>query len=182
MSQKYKFCDSTHPYFVSYATVHWIDLFTRRIYSDIIVDSLSYCIKHKGLILNAWCIMTNHVHLIIRSEINDLPDIMRDMKKFTSKRLIKQILNNPQESRKEWILRMFGMVGKRNPNNKTWQVWQQHNHPVELSYNKMIDQRLNYLHMNPVKAGFVNNPEDWLYSSAKQYAGLPGMLSLELIE
>lgn len=179
MSRKYKFHDSRLPYFVSFATVNWIDVFTRREYFNIVIDSLSRCINHKGLIVNAWCIMTNHVHLIIRSETNLLENIMRDMKKFTSKKLVECIKENPRESRKEWLLWMIKKAGAANRNNKIYQVWQQHNHPIELSSNQMIDQRLDYLHMNPVKAGFVEKPEDWLYSSAKNYAGLSGILKLE---
>lgn len=181
MSRKYKFHDSRIPHFVSFAAVHWIDLFIRRMYFDVVTDSLAHCIENKGLILNAWCIMTNHVHLIIRSESNELSDIMRDLKKFTSKKLVRTIKQNTQESRKTWQLRAFRQAGKANSNNKTNQVWQQHNHPIVLSTNEMINQRLNYLHMNPVKAGFVDQPQDWLYSSAKNYCGQPGMLDLEKI-
>ncbi|MDR9364950.1 MAG: transposase [Balneolaceae bacterium] len=182
MSRKYKFHDSRSPHFVSFAVVNWIDLFTRREYFDIMMESLSYCIEHKGLIMNAWCIMTNHVHLIIRSETDQLQNIMRDMKKFTSKKLIKDLEDNRQESRKDWILWMFKRAGIKNSNNKLWQVWQQHNHPIELSTNEMIEKRLEYLHLNPVKAGFVKKPEDWFYSSARQYAGFSGILELEIID
>ena len=182
MSRKYKFHDSTQPYFVSYSTVNWISIFTRKIYFDVVVKSLQYCIKEKGLIVNAWCIMPNHIHLIIRSDTNLLEDIMRDMKKFTAKKLIKIIQQLPQESRKKWMLWMFKRAGQNNSNNNKYQFWQQHNQPIELDTNDKIDQRLKYLHMNPVKAGFVRKPQDWLYSSAKKYAGLPGFLNLELIE
>ncbi len=182
MSRKYKFYDSSRPYFVSFAVIHWIDIFIRRIYFDVMVDSFDYCINQKGLILNAWCIMPSHVHLIIRSETNQLEDIMRDMKKFTSKKLVETIHERLQESRREWMLRMFRQAGEANSNNTEYQVWQQHNQPIELSTNEMIDQRLDYLHANPMKAGFVTKPEHWLYSSAKNYAGLQKMLDLELIE
>jgi REP element-mobilizing transposase RayT len=125
--------------------------------------------------------MTNHVHLIIRSETDELSNILRDMKKFTSKKLIKEIRNHDQESRKERMLAIFKQAGRSNSNNTYFQVWQQHNHPIELSTNMMAEQRLNYLHMNPVKAGFVSKPQDWLFSSAKNYAGVGGILDLELI-
>ncbi|MDZ7720426.1 MAG: transposase [Balneolaceae bacterium] len=182
MSRKYKFYDSKKPHFVSFAIVNWIDLFTRKDYVDIVTESMSYCIQEKGLILNAWCIMTNHVHLMIRSEQNLLSDIMRDLKKFTSYKLYSTIQEHPQESRKEWLLWMFEQSGQANENNKNIQVWQQHNQPIELDTNEKIDQRLEYLHMNPVKAGYVIKPEDWVHSSARQYAGLEDRFDLELIE
>ena len=182
VSRKYKIHDSGMPHFVSFAIVNWIDLFTRKEFADIITDSLSYCIQKKGLIMNAWCIMPNHVHLIIRSERNSLSDILRDLKKFTSYRLYGAIQEHPQESRKEWMLWMFERSGSLNPNNKNFQIWQQHNQPIELDTKDKVDQRLEYLHMNPVKAGFVAGPEDWMHSSARQYAGLEKRFDLELVE
>ena len=182
MSRKYKFYDSRKPHFVSFAIVNWIDLFTRKDYVDIVTESLSHCIQKKGLIMNAWCIMTNHVHLMIRSEQNSLSNIMRDLKKFTSYQLYSAIQEHPQESRKEWLLWMFERAGKVNENNKNVQVWQQHNQPVELDTNEKIDLRLEYLHMNPVEAGYVIKPENWMHSSARQYAGLEDRFELELVE
>jgi len=182
MSRKYKIYNSSRPYFVSFAVVNWIDLFTRKKYNDVVTNSLSYCITNKDLILNAWCIMTNHVHLIIRSERNNLSHIIRDLKKFTSYKLHDMVQKHPQESRRQWLIWMFEKAGNKNPNNKNVQVWQQDNHPVELDTNEKVEQRLHYLHMNPVRAGYVIKPEDWLHSSARQYAGLEERFELELIE
>lgn len=97
--------------------------------------------------------MTNHVHLIARSDKQKLGNILRDMKKITSKELVTAIKNNRQESRKKWLLWMMKQAGEVNKYNKNYQVWQQNNHPVVLETNEMTDQRLQYLHMNPVKAG-----------------------------
>ncbi len=104
MSRKYKFRDPEAVYFVSFATINWIDIFTRQVYKDIVVDSINYCIENKGLIVYAWVLMSNHVHLIIESNDEPLQNIMRDLKKHTAKELIKAIEENPRESRKEWML------------------------------------------------------------------------------
>jgi REP element-mobilizing transposase RayT len=118
--------------------------------------------------------MTNHVHLIIgRSGGQRLEDIIRDIKKFTSVKIIEAIKNNERESRGDLFLWLFEREGRRNNNNIVYQFWQQGSHAVELSTNEMIDQRLDYIHNNPVKAGFVLSPEHYLYSSAVNYAGLP---------
>jgi putative transposase len=101
MGRKYIFHDSKQLYFVSFATVNWIDVFSRMVYFDIIVDALRYSIEHKNLELYAWCIMPSHVHLIISSESNSLSNIMRDLKRHTSKQLLKSIAENNVESRKE---------------------------------------------------------------------------------
>jgi REP element-mobilizing transposase RayT len=151
---------------------HWIDIFTRRDYKDIIVDSLNYCCKEKGLEIFAWVIMTNHLHLIIRAEEGYLlPNILRDFKKFTSKSILKSIIENPQESRKEWLLRGF--------TTKTgYQFWQVGSHPIELWNNAVIDEKLNYIHENPVRLGFVFRAEDYLYGSAVDYAGEKGLIDV----
>jgi putative transposase len=181
MSRKYKIRDQRKAYFVSFATVNWIDVFTRRIYKDIIVDSFKYCIENKGLELYAYCIMTNHVHLIMGSTGEKIEDILRDLKKHTSKELIKAIESNNQESRREWMLWMFKRAGEHNNNNKNYQFWQQNNHPIELSSNEMIDQKLEYIHYNPIEAGYVDEAENYLYSSARDYSGRKGMLELYFV-
>ncbi len=182
MSRAYKILNKDGIYFISFATVNWIDVFTKNEYRDIVIESLSYCQKEKGLVLHAWCIMTNHIHLIISTrEGYDLADIIRDMKKYTSKQLIKAIRENPKESRKKWMLGIFHKAGESNSNNKYYQFWRQDNRPIEIYSNAAIDQKLNYLHNNPVKAGFVENPEDYVYSSAKDYAGEKSLLDIEFL-
>jgi REP element-mobilizing transposase RayT len=129
MSRKYKFYEKTNLYFVTYVIVNWIDVFTRDIYREVLLDSWYYCVKNKGLRIFAWCIMTNHVHMIISSKEEELSNIMRDMKSYTSTTLKKVIAENPNESRKKWMFRMMIQAGTINKNNKGFQFWQQHNHP-----------------------------------------------------
>ena len=108
MSRKYKFHNPEGVYFITFAVNEWVDIFTRNEYKNILIDNLDYCQKNKGLELCAWCIMTNHVHLIARAVgKNELPEILRDFKKFTSKAVKKAIENNDQESRKKWLLSQF---------------------------------------------------------------------------
>ena len=183
MSRKYKFNNNDKLYFVSFAVINWIDLFIRKEYKEEIVNSLSYCIEKKNLELYAWCIMTSHIHLIIGSSGNPLENIMRDFKRHTSEKLHLLIKGNTTESRREWLLAMMEKAGKENSNNCGFQLWQQHNHPIELSTQIMIHQKLDYLHNNPVTAGFVESPEDWLYSSAQEYyTGKKGMINILLID
>ncbi|MEP4091042.1 transposase [Reichenbachiella sp.] len=182
MSRKYKFRNPDGLYFVSFAVVHWIDLLVREEYKIVILDSLKYCQKKKGLEIYAWCLMTSHVHVIIGSTTIKLADVLRDFKKHTSKALRHAIVTHPQESRKEWMIWMMERAGRKNGNNVNWQLWQQHNHPIELSNNQMMEQRLDYIHHNPVIAGFVNEPEHWRYSSAIDYAGGKGQIDVRFME
>lgn len=132
MGFAYKFHDPDGVYFVTCATVQWVDVFTRSIYSDIVVESLQYCIDKKGLVLHAWVIMPNHIHLVLsRNGKHSLSDIMRDFKKFTSSKIVSAI-DTPIESRKSWMLWLFRSAGQYNSNNTNYQFWQQENHPVEL--------------------------------------------------
>ena len=183
MSRNYRFRDQQNPHFISFATVHWVDVFTRSAYSDIVVDSMNYCIKNKGLIVYAWVIMSNHVHMIIGTEgENKMEDIVRDLKKHTSRSILKAIEENQKESRRTWMLEIFKRAGSNNSNNKNYQFWQQHNHPIELFYGGIIDQKLRYLHNNPVKANVVFKPEEYQYSSAMDYVGRKGLVEVRLIE
>jgi REP element-mobilizing transposase RayT len=169
MSRKYKINDDEKLYFVSFATVFWVDVFIREEYREIIIDSLKYCQKNKGLEIYAWCIMPSHLHLIIGTNDKPLSDILRDFKSFTSRELRAAINRHPTESRKKWMLRIFEWQGQRNSNNLDWQFWQQDNHPIVLFNNFMMDQKLEYIHQNPVVAGFVDDASAWLYSSARDY-------------
>jgi putative transposase len=183
MATRYHFGDNEKPHFITFAVVNWIDVFTREAYVQILLDSLKFCIEKKGLKLHAWVIMSNHVHLIASAQKGiKLADIMRDMKKFTSQRIIAAIEENQQESRKDWLLWMFKRAGAKNKNNDTYQFWQQDNHPIELSTNQMMDERLNYLRTNPVKAGIVWEPQHYKYSSAiDYYTEEKGLLTIERI-
>ena len=153
MSSNYKFHDQERPYFVTFTVVRWIDVFTRRAYKGIIVESLKYCIANKGLQLYAWVIMSNHVHLIMGTNNKPMQDILRDVKRHTSKSILNAISENIQESRRDWMLWFFEREGKRNPNNEQYQFWHQGSHPIELWSNEVMNQKLEYLHNNPVTAG-----------------------------
>ena len=141
-------------------------------------DSLKYCQEHKGLEIAAWCIMPSHVHLVMGTKANAMQDIMRDLKSFTSRSLKEEIIRCSGESRRKWMSRMMEDAGQKNNNNNQWQLWQQNNHPIELYSNKMIDQTIDYTHMNPVKAGFVIEPYHWKFTSAIDYSGGKGLIDI----
>jgi REP element-mobilizing transposase RayT len=167
MSEKYK----THEdglYFVSFSVVGWIDVFSRRIYQDLLVDSFLFCQKNKGLKIYCYCIMPSHVHFISYSENGSLSNILRDLKSFTATKIIQSISTNISESRKEWMINQFRSYGKSSPQQQSMQFWKHDNHPFYLYSNEMIDQKVDYIHNNPVVAGFVNDPHEWRLSSANE--------------
>ncbi|HNW69910.1 MAG TPA: transposase [Bacteroidales bacterium] len=172
MSRNYKFHNPEGVYFISFAVVDWLDVFTRNEYKDIVVESLTFCQKEKGMEIFAWCIMTNHVHLIFRDVKQKKPQLLiGDFKRFTSKKIVQAILDNPTESRKEWLIERFKKNAAQSSNVWYHQFWRHDNHPVELWSNKVIAGKINYIHNNPVEEGLVYRPEDYVYSSAKDYCG-----------
>lgn len=181
MSRKYKFYNKAGLYFVSFATVRWIDVFVREQYFIAVVNSLNFCRKSKGMEIYTWCIMPSHVHLVFRAQEGNPGDLLRSLKTFTSKEIQKLIKENKKESRKEWMLEMMKQSGLANSNVQNRQFWQQNNHPIGLWSPKVIDQKVNYIHLNPVKAGFVTEPHHWKYSSAIDYSGGKGVLEIDFI-
>jgi REP element-mobilizing transposase RayT len=178
MSRNYKFHNPEGVYFVSFAVVDWLDVFTRNEYKDILLDSLSYSQKNKGMEVFSWCIMTNHIHLVFRSvgELN--PEILLgDFKRFTSRKIIQAIIDNPKESRKDWLLEQFKKAAGQSSNVNGYQFWRHDNKPIELWSNKVITEKIDYIHRNPVEEGLVFRPEDYVYSSAMDYSGEKGLLS-----
>ncbi len=181
MSRKFKIRDQEAVYFVTFTIIQWLDVFIRQEYRDVFLDSIRYCQKHKGLEVYAYCVMSSHVHMIVaRHGKQNLEHIIRDIKKFTSSKIIEAINNNPQESRRELLMWLFERAGTYNPHNTRYQFWEQHSHPIELNTEEKLNQRLDYIHNNPVVAGIVRYPEDYLYSSAGNYAKLPDNV-LEII-
>jgi len=173
MSRKFKIRDQEAVYFVTFTVIQWLDVFIRQEYRDVFLDSIRYCQKHKGLEVYAYCLMSSHVHMIAaRHGKQNLEHIIRDIKKFTSSKIIEAISNNTQESRRELLMWLFERAGTYNPHNTHYQFWEQHSHPIELNTEEKLNQRLDYIHNNPVVAGIVRYPEDYLYSSAGNYAKL----------
>ena len=117
-------------------------------------------------------IMSNHFHLLMSKENTDnsFSDIIRDMKKYPAMQLIKAIADNPQESRREWLIEKFRSAGEVNSQNANYQFWQQNNRPMQLLTSERIESAINDIHQNPVKAGWVAEPEEYLYSSARNYS------------
>ncbi len=171
-----------YPYFLTFTVVDWVDVFSRPAYRHIILDSQEYCQKNKGLKIHAWCLMSNHLHLIVASDKNfNLSDTIRDFKKFTSK-AITAAISELAESRKKWMLNRFEFAGKYNSKITNYKFWQDGNEAKEIHTTSFLQQKLDYIHNNPVVAEIVENPEDYLYSSTKNYCNEKGLIDIILIE
>ncbi len=159
-------------HFVTFTVHQWADVFTRSEYVDILLDSLSYCQENKGLEIYAWVVMSNHCHLILSAKNENLSDIIRDFKKFTSKAIYSAIEKNSHESRKAWLLNVLKYEGN------IW-FWEEGYHGEEILSKDFFDTKVNYIHMNPVQAGIVEKEEDYKLSSAGDFYGTrKGILQL----
>lgn len=178
-ADNYFITDQNAVYFLTFTITDWIDVFSRKEYKIEIVNSLNYCVEHKGLTIFAWCLMSNHIHLVCKAnEGFRISDIIRDFKKFTAKAILKLMEKIP-ESRKEWMLYRFEFAGKFDNRIKKYKFWQETNHAVLLDNNEMIDQRINYTHDNPVRALIVAEPQEYLFSSACDFAGEKGYVNVQ---
>lgn len=175
---RYKISNQNAVHFLTLTVVHWIDLFTRKEYNYILTDSLNYCIKEKGLEVVSYVIMPSHVHLVCRvNEPFQLSDVLRDFKKFTSKKIVEAIMELP-ESRREWLLDKFSFEAKRTGRTENYKVWKDDNHAVEVVDYISIQQKVDYIHNNPVLAQIVRNPQDYVFSSAGDYSEQKGYVEV----
>lgn len=139
-----------------------------------------YCRQNKGLKIGAYVIMSNHVHVIWQSATGKLSDTLRDFKSFCTKEFI-SLIENENESRRDWLLRMFRFHANRTNQNKEFKIWTNDNHPEEVFSRDFLLSKLKYLHENPVRAGIVSRAEDYLYSSASNYANGKGIMEIDFL-
>jgi len=181
---RYIIGDQHSVHFLTFTVVDWISVFAKKTHKQVIVDSLNYCVANKNLRIYAWCLMSNHLHIIARTEEPiKLSSVIRDFKSYTAKSIIEKIIKE-QESRRQWMLDKFEFAGKRDKRITKYKFWQESNHAIELSPfdHKMWEQRVDYIHNNPVKEEIVELPEQYLHSSAKDYCGEKGLVKIEFPE
>lgn len=169
------------PHFMTFTVVDWVDVFSRKNYRDLVLESFNFCRKEKGMILNAYVIMSNHIHVVMGSKNGCLSDLVRDFKKFTAKNCINLIKTEP-ESRRDWMLKRFEFAAKSHGRNDIHQFWKYGSHPEEIFTENFMWTKLEYIHLNPVRAGIVEKASDYLYSSARNYVGKQGLIDIDLIE
>ncbi|PZX47101.1 REP-associated tyrosine transposase [Algoriphagus chordae] len=168
-------------YFLTLTIVDWIDVFTRKEYKIEVVESLNFCVERKGLEIFAWCLMSNHLHLLCRSkEVFRLSDTIQDFKKFTARKILASMERESIESRAAWILKTFKEKGANQNRITNYKFWVDGLHAVVIESNQFLEQKLHYIHQNPVGAMIVDEPEEYLFSSARDYAGRKGLVKVEL--
>jgi putative transposase len=179
-AEGYKIRDQSATHFLTFSIMGWIDIFSRQRYRDLMLESFQFCRENKGLKIGAYVIMSNHIHTIWTATNNNLSDIIRDFKTFTSKAITRAI-EKEIESRRDWLLYMFRFYANRTAANDYFKVWTNNNHPEEIHSESFLRTKLNYTHENPVRAGLVTEPLHYLYSSAANYEGKKGLMEIDLL-
>lgn len=169
-------------HFLTFTVVDWMDIFTRLAHRQILVDSLNFCIHHKGLVVNAWVVMSNHMHLLASAKDEQhLGHLVRDFKTHTSKAVRRSIEVVP-ESRREWLLDRMSFIARKTQRADEFKLWQDGSHAKSVHSLPFLEQKLNYIHNNPVVNGLVDLPEEYRFSSARDYlTGKKGLVDVELI-
>lgn len=177
---RYKIIDDDGIYFTTHTVVEWLPIFREKKYFEIIVQSLKYCQDNKGLCIFGYVVMLTHFHLMAQTKEGvTFQDVMRDMKKFTSK----QISNQLEKDGQGLSLYVFKKAAEQEKGKRKYKVWQDEYHPQIIYTNNVCRQKLQYMHDNPVHKWFVRMPECWRYSSARNYIlGDDSVLSIERIE
>ena len=164
MRSRYKITPQSNTYFITTSTHLWVPILFNETLFQIILNSLKYCQENKGLRLHGYVIMINHVHAIISHESYDqIPNIVRDLKRHTATE-IKNYLSDLGEFSQLFWVKIF-----HSKERGQHRIWQAGYHPVVITSRAFFDEKLEYIHYNPVKKGFVEKPEDWKYSSAPNY-------------
>jgi REP element-mobilizing transposase RayT len=169
MTNSYRvFTDKNYPYFVTWTIVDWLPIFAEAAYRQIILDSLNYLRTNKKTELNAYVIMSTHAHAILWPENGvNLSDVTRDFKRFTSRKISQ---HTEKQGDKETLAAFErARLGNRAQNVSTYQVWQEGSHPEAIFTEKFARQKLDYIHLNPIRAGLVKTADEWPYSSARAY-------------
>ena len=171
---RYKFHEEHYPYFVTSTVLEELPLFTKPALAQIMLDQFEFLQRERNVTLYAFVLMSNHFHLVVEGE--ELSNKLRLAKSYTARQIL-EVMERHGHSR--WLnkLKKYKRSYKRG---RTYQVWQEGLHPKQLKSVSMVNQKIGYIHANPVKRGYVDMDTDWRYSSAKNYAGEEGLIQVSL--
>ncbi len=167
---RYKFYDTSRPYFLTMTTVDWLPVFTHRMVAEQILSSLEFIQKERKVVLYAYVIMEHHLHCIVSHQ--ELPKIIKEFKSYTARAVI-DLLKQYRYS--AWLKKLRNLRAPYKLDS-TYQFWQEGSHPQEIHSEAMFLQKIEYIHNNPVKRGYVDQPKHWRYSSASNYEGEEGLI------
>ena len=170
---RYKIYEQQAPHFLTCTINNWIPIFTRPVTVQVILDALAYRQEQRDLKIYAYVILENHLHLIVQSQA--LQAEISSFKSWTAKCLLEVLKTQGAER----ILKQLAFYKKAHKTDREYQVWEEGSHPQQIQNDEMMRQKIEYIHNNPVKRGYVDDPVHWRYSSARNYAGEDGVLKID---
>jgi REP element-mobilizing transposase RayT len=171
---RYIFTDHTAPHFLTFTVLNWLAVFTRPDTVHIILDALTWRQHNRNVKVYGYVILENHMHCILQAP--DLSQQVHDFKAFTAK----EILRHLEEQHAERLLSLFKLFKKAHKTDAQYQFWEEGSHPQLVQNEEMMRQKLEYIHWNPVKRGYVDDPAHWRYSSARNYDGMEGLIPISI--
>jgi putative transposase len=170
---RYRFLGDDAPYFMTMTVNHWLPVFTRPDTVDIVLDSWRWLQQHEDFRLHGYVILENHLHLVARS--TDISANIKRSKSYTARKIIDYL----QQRNVRGLLDLMALFKRVHKAESTYQFWEEGSHPQRIESETVMRQKLDYMHHNPVKRGFVDLPEHWRWSSARDYAGQPGLIDID---
>jgi len=169
---RYKFCEDHYPHFMTCTIVAWLPVFANRQFAEAILDSWRFLQTKRNIDIIAYVILENHLHWIAVGP--DLSQRVRQFKSFTARTIIDAM----KEMNHQTMLQELNYYKKRHKVDQQFQLWQESSHPQVIECEDVMAQKINYIHNNPVKRGYVDEAVHWRYSSARNYAGLPALIDI----
>jgi len=169
---RYRVVEPGSPHFLTATINHWLPVFTRPETVEVVLDSWRFLQREAGFVLFGYVILENHLHLIAASD-----DLSRDMQRFKSY-TAKGIIDSLERQGARRLLELLAWLKRDYKTESQYQVWEEGSHPQRIESEAVMRQKLDYIHQNPVKRGYVDRPEHWRYSSARDYLGLPGLIEV----
>jgi putative transposase len=171
---RYKIFEACHPHFLTSTVVNWLPIFGSPPVAQIMLDSLRFLQQHERLTVYAYVMLENHLHLIASAD--DLGKEIGNFRSYTAR----QIIDFHKDRNAQYILKQLNYHKFRHKTDRDYQLWQEGTHPEQIQGETMMRQKIEYIHYNPVKRGYVDDPTHWRYSSARNYAGQTGLLEVQM--
>jgi REP element-mobilizing transposase RayT len=169
---RYRIFETEYPYFLTCTIVGWLPVFTRPGAVQVLFDCWTFLRHERNFKLYGYVVMENHLHMIASAA--ELSSAMKSFKMYTARRIIELLERHAAEV----LLRQLRALKLRHKTKSEYQVWQEGSKPKQIGTDAMMRPKLEYMHNNPVKRGYVDEPVHWRYSSARNYAGLPGLVEV----
>jgi putative transposase len=169
---RYKIYNEQQPHFLTMTVVEWLPLFMNREIVELLFNSIRFIQKERQVTLFAYVVMEHHLHVIASAP--ELGKTMKEFKSFTARKIIDYL----QERNSIPLLEKLKRAKLKHKKESDYQLWQEGSHPEEIYSEKMLIQKIDYIHNNPVRRGYVDKPKHWRYSSARNYEGIEGLLDV----